>query len=311
MSRAPSSLRPAAAGPLNRRTLLGGAGAGIAARALGGIGGMASIASVSHAQSRIAVTPLAERLSLLTGTGGNQLALATDDGLVLVDSGAPGQAGNLLRFIDSEFGGAPVRVRLRSKKIDYGWLTARPDGSVDAAELRGIDPDLRVKPFFAEGSAFSIRQFVVGAFNDEMGLQAADPDLAAAAVGTEGRSRGARIGAGEDRGELPRCGLRRGLGHRLGAGASTSGGQRTPPGGAARVEPCRARDPLAAWRGRAASPAYGSPARTSARRAARRSCSSTTAARDGRRASPPSEHGRACVATDRPNPVGWSDSAVQ
>ena len=38
----------------------------------------------------------------------------------------------------------------------------------------------RVKPFFAEGSAFSIRQFVVGAFNNEMGLEAADPDLSTA-----------------------------------------------------------------------------------------------------------------------------------
>jgi hypothetical protein len=67
---------------------------------------------------------------------------------------------------------AAVRVRLRSKDIDYGWLTAQPDGAVDASEVEGIDPDLRVKPFFAEGSAFSIRQFVVGALNNEMGLEA-------------------------------------------------------------------------------------------------------------------------------------------
>ena len=79
--------------------------------------------------------------------------------------------------------GAPVRARLRSKDIDYGWLTAHPDGSVDSPEIRGIDPDLRVKPFFAEGSAFSIRQFVVGALNNEMGLEAADPDLASASRG--------------------------------------------------------------------------------------------------------------------------------
>ncbi len=72
---------------------------------------------------------------------------------------------------------APVRVRLRSKGIDYGWLTVGPDGTPDPSELQGVDEDLRVKPFFAEGSAYSIRQFSVGAFNDEMGLQAADPDL--------------------------------------------------------------------------------------------------------------------------------------
>ncbi len=79
--------------------------------------------------------------------------------------------------------GEPVRVRLRSKGIDYGRLIARPDGSLDLSKIRGVDDELRVKPFFAEGSAFSIRQFVVGAFNAEMGLEAADPDLLAASRG--------------------------------------------------------------------------------------------------------------------------------
>jgi Di-haem oxidoreductase, putative peroxidase len=76
-----------------------------------------------------------------------------------------------------------VRSRLRGKSIDYGWLTAHPDGSVDASKVTGVDRDLRVKPFFAEGSSFSIRQFIVGALNNEMGLEAADPDLLAASEG--------------------------------------------------------------------------------------------------------------------------------
>lgn len=79
--------------------------------------------------------------------------------------------------------GRPVRVRLQSKGIEYGWLTARPGGTVDTTEIEGIDRDLRAKPFFAEGSAFSIRQFTVGAFNAEMGLEAPDPDLRAASRG--------------------------------------------------------------------------------------------------------------------------------
>jgi hypothetical protein len=79
--------------------------------------------------------------------------------------------------------GEPVRARLRSKRIDYGWLTAGPDGSLDFTEIEGVDDDLRVKPFFAQGLAFSIRQFVVGALNNEMGLEAADPDLLAASEG--------------------------------------------------------------------------------------------------------------------------------
>jgi hypothetical protein len=41
-----------------------------------------------------------------------------------------------------------------------------------------------VKPFFAEGSTISIREFVVGALHNEMGLEAsADPDLLAASEG--------------------------------------------------------------------------------------------------------------------------------
>lgn len=79
--------------------------------------------------------------------------------------------------------GRTVRVPLVAKGVRYGELLVHADGSVDSSSLQGIDPDLRVKPFFAHGGSHSIRQFVVGAFNDEMGLQAPDPDLAAAAAG--------------------------------------------------------------------------------------------------------------------------------
>jgi Di-haem oxidoreductase, putative peroxidase len=77
----------------------------------------------------------------------------------------------------------PVRVALKSKGIDYGWLTANRDGSIEASEVQGVDEDLRVKPFFAEGDAFSIRQFSVAALNAEMGLETPDPDLLAASQG--------------------------------------------------------------------------------------------------------------------------------
>lgn len=74
----------------------------------------------------------------------------------------------------------PVTVRLVSKGIDFGSLTAFPDGTVDASKVRGIDPDLRVRPFFQHGETISIREFAIGAFNAEMGLQATDPVLCAA-----------------------------------------------------------------------------------------------------------------------------------
>ena len=45
--------------------------------------------------------------------------------------------------------------------------------------VEGVDPDLRVRPFFAQGGTISIREFLVGAFNAEMGLESPDPDLLA------------------------------------------------------------------------------------------------------------------------------------
>jgi len=77
-----------------------------------------------------------------------------------------------------------VTKDLRSKGIDYGKITASPTGSVDTSQVKGVDADLRVKPFFAHGGTISIREFIVGALNDEMGLQAFDPDLLAAHGGS-------------------------------------------------------------------------------------------------------------------------------
>lgn len=79
--------------------------------------------------------------------------------------------------------GRSVTLPLYSKGINYGVITASPSGSVDTSQVLGVDSDLRVKPFFAEGSTISIREFVVGALHKEMGLEVNDPDLAAASAG--------------------------------------------------------------------------------------------------------------------------------
>jgi hypothetical protein len=77
-----------------------------------------------------------------------------------------------------------VTLKLFSKGINYGSITANADGSLDTSRVSGVDSDLRVKPFFAEGSTISIREFVVGALHNEMGLEASsDPDLLAASAG--------------------------------------------------------------------------------------------------------------------------------
>jgi hypothetical protein len=75
----------------------------------------------------------------------------------------------------------PVTAKLRSKGIEYGTITANADGSVDTSKVAGVDPDLRVRPFFAQGGTISIREFIVGALHGEMGMEASsDPDLIAA-----------------------------------------------------------------------------------------------------------------------------------
>ncbi len=71
----------------------------------------------------------------------------------------------------------PVTKPLTSKGIAYGSLTAAPTGTIDTTTVRGVNADLRVRPFFAHGGKISLREFVIGALQAEMGLQAVDPDL--------------------------------------------------------------------------------------------------------------------------------------
>jgi hypothetical protein len=79
--------------------------------------------------------------------------------------------------------GRPVELPLVAKGIRFGQIAGRPDGTSDSSAVTGVDPDLRVRPFFAHGGTISIREFVVGALHAEMGLQVIDPDLAAADAG--------------------------------------------------------------------------------------------------------------------------------
>jgi hypothetical protein len=79
--------------------------------------------------------------------------------------------------------GREVKRPLVAKGITFGHIIGRPNGTADTRRVRGVDADLRVRPFFAHGETMSIREFIVGALNAEMGLQVADPDLAAAAAG--------------------------------------------------------------------------------------------------------------------------------
>ena len=80
----------------------------------------------------------------------------------------------------SDWLGGPITLPLESKGIRFGRITAFPNGRLDTSRVEGVDPDLRVRPFFAQGGAFALREFIVGAFKDEMGLESPDAVLCAA-----------------------------------------------------------------------------------------------------------------------------------
>jgi hypothetical protein len=86
-------------------------------------------------------------------------------------------------LVEARSNGRPISKQLVSKRISYGWITAYADGTLDTTQVKGVNSDLRVRPFFAHGETMSIREFVVGALQNEMGLQAVDPGLALAHQG--------------------------------------------------------------------------------------------------------------------------------
>ncbi|MBC8164283.1 MAG: thiol oxidoreductase-like protein, partial [Bryobacteraceae bacterium] len=72
---------------------------------------------------------------------------------------------------------AGITRLLTAKGIQYGSITAMPDGTVDTTKVEGVAADLRVRPFSAHGGTISIREFINGAMNNEMGFQCWDPEL--------------------------------------------------------------------------------------------------------------------------------------
>lgn len=83
----------------------------------------------------------------------------------------------------AQHSGRSVALPLQSKGVQYGVIRTNPAGQVDTSGVRGVNADLRVRPFFAQGDTTSIREFIVGALNDEMGLQAVEPLTARAHAG--------------------------------------------------------------------------------------------------------------------------------
>ncbi len=64
-----------------------------------------------------------------------------------------------------------VTVPLDTKDVNFGTLTARPDGTLFAGDVEGVDADLIVKPFHQKGVVVSLREFTNNAMNHHHGIQ--------------------------------------------------------------------------------------------------------------------------------------------
>jgi Di-haem oxidoreductase, putative peroxidase len=68
--------------------------------------------------------------------------------------------------------GKPVTASLDAKGVNFGAITAMPDGIVDLETIDGVDTDLVIRPFSQKGVMTSLRQFTVNAMNHHHGMQA-------------------------------------------------------------------------------------------------------------------------------------------
>jgi hypothetical protein len=67
-----------------------------------------------------------------------------------------------------------VTSRLDAKGVNFGQITANPNGTLDTSGVQGIDTDLIVKPFHQKGVVNSVRVFTVNAFNHHHGMEAVE-----------------------------------------------------------------------------------------------------------------------------------------
>ncbi len=67
--------------------------------------------------------------------------------------------------------GWPVRKDISSKGVDFGTLTAHPNGFVYTSEVDGVNGDLIVRPFIQKGVTTSLREFTNNAMLHHHGIE--------------------------------------------------------------------------------------------------------------------------------------------
>lgn len=68
--------------------------------------------------------------------------------------------------------GDKVKAELTTKGVDFGFVTAEPDGMLDLTGVSGVDDDLVIRPFSQKGVMTSLRQFTINALNQHTGIEA-------------------------------------------------------------------------------------------------------------------------------------------
>lgn len=80
--------------------------------------------------------------------------------------------------------GSPVTKTLVAKGVNFGSITAMPDGSFNTSAVEGVDADLVIKPFHQKGVVVSLREFTNNAFNHHHGMESVER-FGAARTGTD------------------------------------------------------------------------------------------------------------------------------
>ena len=90
-----------------------------------------------------------------------------------------------LARLDAEIQGSPARVELSAKGLDFGVITADPDGTLDTSEVLHVSEDLVIRPFGHKGRHADLVALCDEALQIHHGLQtqarvdrfAADPEV--------------------------------------------------------------------------------------------------------------------------------------
>lgn len=75
---------------------------------------------------------------------------------------------------DAKNSNKSVSVKLQSKGVFYGSITAAPNGIVDLSKIEGVDTDLVIRPLSQKGVMTSLRQFTINAMNAHHGMQSVE-----------------------------------------------------------------------------------------------------------------------------------------